>query len=1293
MERQYLYLKHLLLIIILSASHFSFAQQLELQQTIHTNTQGTSFWGFTGTSSSFGSPSPSTPCSLTASIHNGVCFHNYTFADPTDDLFSLIYDYVQNPDAGASNQFNITILGQTYGPFTYGEGGQIDEMPSNGQPFDVVFSDVDNPNCTITQVALSQPCSSCPSFPHSYSSNSPVCEGESIVFTREEGLGITYEWEGPDGFTSIAVEPVISQATTANAGTYSVTMTNYYGCTEVATVDVEVIPALTNVDAGTYPSLCPNEAPIQLMGSPAGGTYSGPGVNSNLFDPSLAGSGTHEIQYTVLDDCTGNPVVGMTTIQVITTAGVAPSIPDISVCEGSSTMIAPGSAPEPITIWTEIFNENSVGVTGPNQTYTPPSNGQWEIYGNFSKLNRWWKYYKVTAHSLTGRATKKKLCFESQPIDISGKQNVAFSVDIWENGDLEPTDFVDVTYIIDGVSTKITNWEGQGNSNHTLTGKNGANDGDWGSTVVNMDGLSGNSLILQICVKNNAGGEYINIDNIVVTHTPVPPTYYFYDADPALGNANLLAGPVTSYDPMTTTQNSPQTIWVTQQNANGCETNATPVVVEVSPMPQIQLASNSPICEGSTLNITATTNNENLTWEWTGPNGFTSTDQNISIQNVTPIESGDYSVTVTSPMGCSSSASIAISIFDTPSSPVAADITVCGDGNTEIAPSGSTPDRVVFWTEQFDENGVGITGPGPVYTPPTNGQWSITGNYSKLTNPNRYFKVTNHSLSARNPKRKVCFVSETIDISGKQDVGFSIDISEYGDLEPSDYADVIYYIDGVATKITNWQGQGNYKHTLTGKNGANDGDWGATTVDVSGISGNSLIIKICVRTSASSEYINLDNVVVSYQPSPQYYFYDADPTNGNANILAGPVASYDPMTTPATSPQTIWVTNQNDNCESEATPVVVTVGAIPVTGITVSDTMPCTNQDLTLNETSGVATSWSWTGPNGFTSTEQNPTINSVTSANSGIYEVTASTNSACSSTASIYVQVNAQVANETPCFDLVIPPTGYTIDFAPNVYNFYDAEPTSGNANLIAAGVSSYTFTPSDVFWITTGTIGDCESAPMELIVNDPNDIYTGNGFPQTYSEAMADYTSFLTVIPNPFTRLALKVNQTDEIDIFHSFSDAYGNTNAIALPYPVDYDQYVFYRRGDPNCPTIGLAHLAIWQGKVSNSNPTATSNKQVELGVEKIIESDEVVLQQNRPNPFSQQTIIGFILPETTSATLSIFDASGRLVHQITKDFPKGQNQITIQKSELRETGILFYQLQTEKSVSTRRMLFMK
>ncbi|HJV78207.1 MAG TPA: T9SS type B sorting domain-containing protein [Paludibacter sp.] len=62
---------------------------------------------------------------------------------------------------------------------------------------------------------------------------------------------------------------------------------------------------------------------------------------------------------------------------------------------------------------------------------------------------------------------------------------------------------------------------------------------------------------------------------------------------------------------------------------------------------------NSPVCEGSTLNLiaTPTAGASPYSYSWNGPNGFTSTDQNPALLNCTTAMNGVYSVTVTDALG------------------------------------------------------------------------------------------------------------------------------------------------------------------------------------------------------------------------------------------------------------------------------------------------------------------------------------------------------------------------------------------------------------------------------------------------------------------------------------------------------------------------------------------------------------------------------------------------------------------------------------------------------------------
>jgi hypothetical protein len=64
---------------------------------------------------------------------------------------------------------------------------------------------------------------------------------------------------------------------------------------------------------GLNSSYSPDDEPATLVGSPSGGTFIGPGVTGNTFDPASAGVGTHSITYTWFDACGGFNTTGLCT--------------------------------------------------------------------------------------------------------------------------------------------------------------------------------------------------------------------------------------------------------------------------------------------------------------------------------------------------------------------------------------------------------------------------------------------------------------------------------------------------------------------------------------------------------------------------------------------------------------------------------------------------------------------------------------------------------------------------------------------------------------------------------------------------------------------------------------------------------------------------------------------------------------------------------------------------------------------------------------------------------------------
>ena len=100
--------------------------------------------------------------------------------------------------------------------------------------------------------------------------------------------------------------------------------------------------------------------------------------------------------------------------------------------------------------------------------------------------------------------------------------------------------------------------------------------------------------------------------------------------------------------------------------------------------------------------------------------------------------------------------------------------------------------------------------------------------------------------------------------------------------------------------------------------------------------------------------------------------------------------------------------------------VSITINEIPETPIVTSDAIVCNNQDLNLYASSVSNVSYSWSGPNNFSSSEQNPIIENASEINNGIYTVSIS-NGTCESEFSL-VEV---MINSNPDFDLSWSCTG----------------------------------------------------------------------------------------------------------------------------------------------------------------------------------------------------------------------------------------------------------------------------
>lgn len=123
------------------------------------------------------------------------------------------------------------------------------------------------------------------------SGSTVICQGNTVTLTASGGS--SYTWSDNSTASSISV---------GGAGTYYVIASNG-SCIDTSasvTVSVNPLPNVTlNLPIDTF---CTTTATVVLSGeSPAGGTWSGPGVSGNTFNPAVAGQGLHTIVYTYTD--------------------------------------------------------------------------------------------------------------------------------------------------------------------------------------------------------------------------------------------------------------------------------------------------------------------------------------------------------------------------------------------------------------------------------------------------------------------------------------------------------------------------------------------------------------------------------------------------------------------------------------------------------------------------------------------------------------------------------------------------------------------------------------------------------------------------------------------------------------------------------------------------------------------------------------------------------------------------------------------------------------------------------
>src|SRR5204863_120343 len=97
----------------------------------------------------------------------------------------------------------------------------------------------------------------------------------------------------------------------------------------------------------------------------------------------------------------------------------------------------------------------------------------------------------------------------------------------------------------------------------------------------------------------------------------------------------------------------------------------------------------------------------------------------------------------------------------------------------------------------------------------------------------------------------------------------------------------------------------------------------------------------------------------------------------------------------------VTVTQTSTTCTSAAGTTTVVINPLPATPTASNNGPLCVGATLNLSTAAVAGATYSWSGPNGFTSSLQNPSITNVTAAAAGTYSVTVTqTSTTCTSAA-----------------------------------------------------------------------------------------------------------------------------------------------------------------------------------------------------------------------------------------------------------------------------------------------------
>ena len=489
---------------------------------------------------------------------------------------------------------------------------------------------------------------------------SPVITGTTGgAFTSSTGLSIN----GTTGVVDVSA---------SNPGTYTVTYTltgtTCFSTTTSITISSAITPTFSPLSA-----ICVGKAAPIL-----------PSQSSN--SPTISGSWSPAvISNTLSGDYVFTPTAGQCAASKRITFTVNP-LPTVSVnsptiCTGGTATLTGLGA----TTYSWDLVGGGTGVSNINPFTTPILNSQTSYKVNGTDANGCMN----SATALISIGTNLTITVNSPPIcsgntatlSASGADSYSWDIVGGQTGVSNLNPFI-TALLTTNTDYKVTGTSGTCTGNNTFTVTVNAVP----TTIASSNG--------PICAGNTLNLSTTNSTSTATYSWTGPNNFTSTIQNPSILNATTAA-----------TGN-----YVVTVTDNNCSSQST-IAVVINPGPITTAGSNSPICEGSSLNLTATNSAiSGVTYNWTGPNTYVGTNtQNPTISNATNLASGTYIVTV-SANGCTSTSSILVAVNTKPTTTASSNGPVCIGNSLNLSATNSIG-ASFSWTGPNNYTSTGVQNP------------------------------------------------------------------------------------------------------------------------------------------------------------------------------------------------------------------------------------------------------------------------------------------------------------------------------------------------------------------------------------------------------------------------------------------------------------------------------------------------------------------------------------------------------------------------------------------------------